>query len=163
MTILCRVIQVSTSAFYTWIKRPAKLITADELHFYRRAKALFQASRKSLGNRELGKKLREEGFVIGRYKTRSVMRQLKLKVRQRVAYKITTKRNHSDAVADNLLNQNFNPTAMNEVWAGDITYCAPSLRKQLWKMLSGLEHVWNASRTTLEETNWMPALCYGRA
>ncbi len=25
-------------------------------------------------------------------------------------------------MADNLLNQNFNPTAPNEVWAGDVTY-----------------------------------------
>ena len=38
------------------------------------------------------------------------------------AYKVTTKRKHSDAVADNLLNQNFNPVAPNQVWAGDVTY-----------------------------------------
>ena len=35
---------------------------------------------------------------------------------------MTTKRKHSDAVADNLLNMNFNPIAPNEVWAGDISY-----------------------------------------
>ena len=75
---------------------------------YRRAKALFKASRNSLGSRELVKKLREEGIVIGRYRMRTVMRQLKLKVEQRIAYKVTTKRKHSDQVADNLLNQNFN-------------------------------------------------------
>ena len=40
---------------------------------------------------------------------RTVMRKLKLKVKQRIAYKVTTKRKHSDQVADNLLNQNFNP------------------------------------------------------
>jgi putative transposase len=50
------------------------------------------------------------------------MRKLKLKVEQRLAFKVTTKRKHSDKVADNLLNQNFNPLAPNEVWAGDITY-----------------------------------------
>jgi putative transposase len=66
--------------------------------------------------------LRTEGFQIGRYKTRSLMRRLKLTVKQRVPYKVTTKRKHSDAVADNLLNQNFNPVAADEVWAGDITY-----------------------------------------
>lgn len=66
--------------------------------------------------------LREEGFKIGRYRTRTLMRKLKLKVKQRVAYKITTKRKHSDQVADNLLNQNFNPVAPNEIWAGDVTY-----------------------------------------
>ena len=53
---------------------------------------------------------------------RTVMRKLKLKVKQCIAYKVTTKRKHSDQVANNLLNQNFNPMAPNEVWAGDITY-----------------------------------------
>lgn len=114
--------RVSSSAYYSWCKRPAKVISADTLHLYRRAKALFRASRDSLGSRELAKKLREEGFRIGRYRTRTLMRKLKLKVRQRIAYKVTTKRRHSDQVADNLLNQNFNPVAPNEVWAGDITY-----------------------------------------
>ena len=74
MTILCRAMQVSTSAYYTWIKRPARLITANELHLYRRAKTLFHASRESLGSRELVKKLREEGFEIGRFKVRSMMK-----------------------------------------------------------------------------------------
>ncbi|MGH1432705.1 MAG: IS3 family transposase [Neptuniibacter sp.] len=120
--VLCRVMRVSSSAYYSWCKRPAKVISADTLHLYRRAKELFRASRDSLGSRELAKKLREEGFRIGRYRTRTLMRQLKLKVRQRIAYKVTTKRRHSDQVADNLLNQNFNPVAQNEVWAGDITY-----------------------------------------
>jgi len=114
--------QVSTSAYYDWNKRPGKLISADVLHLYRRMKALFKRSRDSLGSREMVKKLREEGFVIGRYKVRSLMTRLNLIVRQRVAYKVTTKRNHRDAAALNLLNQNFNPVAQNQVWAGDITY-----------------------------------------
>jgi len=49
------------------------------------------------------------------YKTRKLMTKLKLVVKQRVAYKVTTKRKHSDAVADNLLNMNFNPIGINEV------------------------------------------------
>ena len=83
---------------------------------------MFKASRDSLGSRELAKKLREEGIEVGRYRMRTIMRKLKLKVKQRIAYKVTTRRKHSDQVADNLLNQNFNPVAPNEVWAGDITY-----------------------------------------
>jgi putative transposase len=51
------------------------------------------------------------------------MKRLRLVVKQRVAYKVTTKRKHSDAVADNLLNMNFNPLGPNQVWAGDISYC----------------------------------------
>jgi putative transposase len=114
--------QVGKSAYYDWLKRPAKVISAEELHLRRRLKALFERSRDSLGNREMVKKLREEGFKVGRYRVRKLMKALGLKVKQRVAYKVTTKRKHSDSVADNLLNQNFNPVAPDEVWAGDVTY-----------------------------------------
>lgn len=71
---------------------------------------------------ELAIKLRKEGFGISRERTRKLMEKLNLVVKQRVIYKVTTKRKHGDQVANNLLNQNFNPVAANEVWAGDITY-----------------------------------------
>lgn len=119
---LCSVMEVSKSAYYDWLSRPAKIISAEELHLRRRMKAVFEQSRDSLGSREMAKKLREEGFKISRDRVRNLMKMLGLKVTQRVAYKVTTKRKHSDSVADNLLNQNFNPVAPNEVWAGDVTY-----------------------------------------
>lgn len=114
--------KVSRSAYYDWLQRPAKLISEETLRLYRRIKALFKESRGSFGNRAMVKQLRKEGFQTGRYRVRSVMSSLGLKAKQRQAYKATTKRKHSDAVADNLLNQNFNPVAPNQVWAGDVTY-----------------------------------------
>jgi len=50
------------------------------------------------------------------------MRKLKLQAKQRQAYKITTKRKHSDGVAKNVLKQQFNPIEANLVWAGDVKY-----------------------------------------
>ena len=41
---------------------------------------------------------------------------------QRLAYKVTTERKHSDKVAHISLNQNFNPLAPDEEWTGDIRY-----------------------------------------
>ncbi|MFM2479720.1 IS3 family transposase [Celerinatantimonas sp. MCCC 1A17872] len=119
---LCRVMKVSRSAYYAWLKRPAKVITAEQLALYRRAKAIFAQSRNSLGYRELRKRLCKEGFQVSEYGVQQLMTKLGLVVTQRVAYKVTTKRKHSDAVADNLLNQNFNPVAPDKVWAGDVTY-----------------------------------------
>jgi putative transposase len=114
--------RVSKSSFYAWQVRPPTLITAVDLHIHRRMKELFHTSRDSLGSRELAKNLREEGIKISRERTRKLMKNLNLSVKQRVAYKVTTQRKQGDEVADNLLNQNFNPVAANEVWAGDITY-----------------------------------------
>lgn len=122
MTKLCKSLNISRSAYYAWLKKPTDVITAEQLHLYRRAKEIFKQSRDSLGYRELRKRLCNEGFKIGDYGTQKLMAKLGLVVTQRVAYKVTTKRKHSDAVADNLLNQNFNPVAPNQVWAGDVTY-----------------------------------------
>ena len=99
---------IASNMLYRWKEQ----ISADVLHLYRHMKALFKRSRDSLDSREMMKKLCEEGFCIGRYRIRN-LGKAKLKVRQRVAYKVTTKRNHRDAVALNLLNQNFNPVATN--------------------------------------------------
>lgn len=122
VVMLCRVMGVSCSAYYDWANRPLPTTNQKELHLIGRIKSLFKQSRSSLGSREMMKKLREEGFDIGRYRVRKLMERLGLVVMQRIAYKVTTKRKANDAVADNLLNQNFNPRGPNEVWAGDVTY-----------------------------------------
>ena len=118
VTAPSRVMAVSSSACCGRRNRPATIITAGEQQAYCRAKAVFKASRDSLGSKTLSKTLREEGFQVGRYRTRPIMPTLELKVQQRVAYKVTPKRTLSDRVADNLLSQNFNPAAADEVWAG---------------------------------------------
>jgi len=70
----------------------------------------------------LMKNLRMEGFVVGRYKVRRLMKRLHLKVIQRRAYKVTTQQRPGRLVADNILDQQFDPQRMNQVWAGDVTY-----------------------------------------
>lgn len=94
---------MSCSAFYDWLERPAKIISEEELNMYRTARQLFKRSRGSLGSRQLCNNLRLAGFKVGRHRTRTIMRKLKLVVKQRQAFKVITKRKHSDSVADNLL------------------------------------------------------------
>ena len=119
---LCRVMGVSRSAYYSWKIHSVPKIHPSDLRLNRRMKQLFTQSRNSLGSRKMMQKLREEGFKVGRYRVRTRMRQLGLVVHQRRAYKVTTKRKATDTVADNLVNQHFNPSGPNQVWAGDITY-----------------------------------------
>ncbi len=79
----CRLLKVQRSAYYDWRDRPCKVIAPEEMALRRRMKALFRASRDSLGSRTLAKNLRDEGFKIGRDRTRRLMKVLNLKVKQK--------------------------------------------------------------------------------
>ena len=119
---LCRLLGVRRSAYYDWRDRPGKIVPPEELALRQRMKVLFKASRDSLGSRTMTRKLREEGFQIGRDRTRCLMKALNLMVKQKRKYKATTDSKHQLPVAENVLNRQFNPTGPNQVWGTDITY-----------------------------------------
>ncbi|MBD1578103.1 IS3 family transposase, partial [Vibrio sp. S11_S32] len=74
-------------------------------------------SRGSLGSRQLAKKLREEGFTIGRYRTRTIMRKLGLVVRQR------------RACLDNAVVERFFGSLKNE-WLLNVVYLTRDAMKE---------------------------------
>ncbi len=113
--------KLSRSTYYAWQKRPVKPLDEYALELYQKVNNLFRESRESLGYRMLGAQLRQEGYVISDYRTRKLMKQLGLVVKQRKRYRGASK-GKAIATAANLLNQNFNPITANEIWAGDITY-----------------------------------------
>jgi len=122
VNMLCRLLSVQRSSYYDWRGRPGKVIPPEALALRRRMKALFAASRDSLGSRTMAKNLRQEGFEIGRDKARRLMKQLQLKVKQKRKYKVTTDSKHNFPVAKNVLNREFSPSAPNRAWGTDITY-----------------------------------------
>ena len=113
---------VSRSAYYDWRRSGAKIISSQTWQLYQRMKALFAESRSSLGSRQLMKQLRKEGHTIGRYRVRSLMKKLKLVVKRKRRFVLTTDSKHSHPVAENLLDKKFNPAQPNQVWTTDITY-----------------------------------------
>lgn len=120
--MLCRLMLVNRSSYYFYRNRPIRLISVEELALYRSAKELFRASRSSLGSRGLSKALCKIGHAVGRYKSRFLMKKLSLIAIQRRRFCITTVKNKTNAIADNLLNQDFNPLQKNQSWVADITY-----------------------------------------
>jgi hypothetical protein len=116
------------------------------------------------GVKKVWRQMNREGFSVARCTVGRLMKRLGLEGVTRGPKKYwTTIADDSQARPADLVNRAFSASRPNQLWVADITFGAPSLRWLLWKMLSGLEHVWNASGITLEEINWMPALRYGGA
>jgi transposase InsO family protein len=124
-------------------------------------KALFIASLDSLGSRMMMNNLRDEGLAIGRDKTRRLMKALKLKVKQRRKFKVTTDSKHNFPVAPDVLNWGFSPSALNQAWGTDITYLwtqegwiylAVDAEERWTKVVSNLENSHNYALSDEIET-----------
>ena len=121
--LLCRQLGVQRSAYYDWRAQPGKLIAPEELVLRRRMKELFAASRGSLGSRMMMKNLRQEGFEIGRDKTRRYHEVAAAQGEAEAQIQSDDSPfNHKLPVATNVLNREFSPSAPNQAWGSDITY-----------------------------------------
>ena len=114
--------EVSRSRFYNYLHSLKRSDDPGEVALKARIGAIFKEHRGKYGSRRVSKQLKAEGRQIGRYKVRSLMRELGLKAKAPKRYKVTTDSRHSFPVAPNLLNRKFDVDKPNRFWATDITY-----------------------------------------
>ena len=123
MIVLCKVMEVSPSAYYAWTKVPDcsdKRIRENQLEV--KAIQLFADNKKIYGSRRLSEAFINEDLNVGRFKARQLMRKLALKPHYPKRYKVTTDSNHNESIAPNLLNRQFEIALPNSGWTTDITY-----------------------------------------
>ena len=122
ITVLCKVMRVNRSYYYDVVKNKQNQVDKALEKLKQRMQALFEQHKQNYGSRRLMKALRAEGFEIGRYLVRKLMKSIGLFVKQKLRYKNTTDSRHDLQVAENLLDRNFQPEKPNQVWTTDITY-----------------------------------------
>ena len=124
VAVLCEVLGVGRSGFYDYLKRQAvPALSFEEIDMLERIKAISEKTHHSYGSRRLAKHLQDEGYTVGRFRVRRLMKQAGVSVdgRRRRGPKTTDSR-HGYGVAPNLLERNFAVTAPNVTWCGDVTY-----------------------------------------
>jgi putative transposase len=122
ITVLCEVLEVSRSGFYTYLYRQkTSVIDVAEGALVARVKAIAAQTHHSYGSRRMAKQLQHEGYAVGRYRARRLMHEAGLRVRRRQRHLRTTDSRHGYAVAPNLLARQFKTAQPDTVWVGDIT------------------------------------------
>jgi hypothetical protein len=75
--------QVSTSAYYQWLKTPQDSDKdQQDQKVAENARQIFIDNKQCFGSRRLVDLLQKQGFAVGRFKMRRIMRDLNLKVRK---------------------------------------------------------------------------------
>jgi len=139
LTILCRVCNVARSGFYDWLRRKPSRRAKEDERLKIAIKAVHNRTRKSYGARRLQAELAADGFQAGRDRIIRLRKELDIHCIQKRKFKATTNSKHTLPVSKNLLNQNFNPSAPNQVWVTDITYIPT---REGWLYLAGVKDIY---------------------
>ena len=119
---MCRILKVSRSGFYAWRVRPESHRAKTDRELTGLIRRIHIDSDGVYGAAKITAELKEEGYQCGRHKVARLMRKAGLKGCPKLTFKVTTQRDPSHPVADNLLEQDFTAAAPNQRWASDITY-----------------------------------------
>lgn len=116
----CKLIGLNTSSYYAIKARQALPVAIKPEQIA--LKATFMASGQTYGSRRLVKAMRHRGYIIGRYRVRSMMKSAHLIPVWKRKFVRTTDSKHTGRIAPNLVQQDFRVSRKNAVWVADITY-----------------------------------------
>jgi putative transposase len=122
VTTQCRILEVSSSGFYAWIKRtPSKRHGANVI-LGDRIEALHQASLETYGRPRIQADLRDEDIFASDKRVARLMRERNIQgATRRKGFK-TTIHDKDARPAPDLVNRKFTASAPDQLWVADITY-----------------------------------------
>jgi len=122
LTLLCQVMRVSRSGFYSWKNRGKSLRQREQERLIPKVKAIHRQTRQSYGARRISEELEAQGESCGRTKAGTLMKLAGVEAKQKKKFKATTDSKHNLPVAPNLLDRNFEVPEPDRVYCADITY-----------------------------------------
>jgi putative transposase len=121
--LMCRVLGVSRSGFHAWENRPPSARAVADEALTERITEIHVGSLKTYGSPRVVAELREEdGLHLGRKRVERLMRAAGLAGQIKRRRGKTTIRVQGVRTAPDLVERDFNPTAINRLWVADITY-----------------------------------------
>ncbi len=121
IAVLCRVLDVSPSGYYAWVRRPVSTRAHADVQLAARVRATHAASKGRYGSPRVHADLRANGLKVGRKRVARLMKTANLAGRTRRKFRSTTDSRHDFPIAPNVLERDFTATAPNQVWVTDIT------------------------------------------
>lgn len=118
----CRVLEVSPSGYYAWLKRPPSQRKQADMLLGDRIEALYLQSRSTYGRPRIQSDLRDEGLFVSDKRVARLMRERNIQGASRRKSFVTTVRDKDARPAPDLVERNFCATAPNQLWVADITY-----------------------------------------
>jgi putative transposase len=122
VTTMCRVLEVSTSGYYAWLKRaPSQRAIVDEA-LTQQIREIHTWSDGTYGVPRISAELADQGIHVGPKRIARLMQAEGLQGVSRRKFVRTTERSPSAQPAPDLVNRDFTAPGPDRLWVADITY-----------------------------------------
>ena len=138
--LMCQVLQVSPGGYYTWRDRPASAQQQRRQALKTEIEAIHQEFKERYGSPRIHEELLARGQNCCVNTVAKLMRQHGIAAKTKRKFRCTTDSNHDLPVADNILDRQFEPVAVNQVWVADITYIPTG---EGWLYLAAVEDLYS--------------------
>ena len=122
ITRMCRVLGVSTSGYYDWVRRPASRRQQFDRYLLGHIRRVHTQSRQHYGILKCWRQLNRDGIECGRDQVARLRREHGIFSKRRRRYVVTTRSKHRRWIAPNRLQRDFTTQRPNAVWVGDVTF-----------------------------------------
>ena len=122
VAVMCRVLGVSRSGYYEWVKRPPSFREIDDEVLTERITQIHGDSKQTYGYRRIADELNDQGENVGDDRVYRLMKQADIKGLTRRKFHRTTRRDKRERPAPDLLNRDFTANGPDEVCVADVTY-----------------------------------------
>ncbi len=121
---MCRVLDVSKSGFFAWLKRGKSRREREDARLLARIREIFVGSARTYGSPRVWAELLARGWRVSRKRVAHLMRLAGMYAVRKQGYRGRKKSAASTSAAPNILQQDFSATDINQKWLADIAYIA---------------------------------------
>ena len=123
MALMCKVLEVSRSGYYAWLRRPISKQAEANRVLLRKIKTIHKENRGVYGSPRIHEALVQQNEICSKNRVARLMRVEGIRAKGKRKFRPqTTDSNHSFPIAENLIKQDFSVAGPNQLWLADITY-----------------------------------------
>lgn len=122
--MLCRVMHVSSSAYYRWVQGEESPRNQENQTLETLIRQVFKESKETYGSPRITRALHQRGIRCGKHRVARLMREAGIQAKTKRRFRVTTDSDHDLLASPNLLLRQFKTGRPSQTWLSDISYVA---------------------------------------
>jgi len=122
VTAMCRVFDVARSGFYAWLQHPLPPRQQADARLLVHIRRVHLEHRQAYGADKTWRALKAADVACGKHRVARLRREAGIVAKREARFRVMVEHHQTPQAAPDLLDRQFQATAPNQIWVGDMTF-----------------------------------------